>query len=93
MGIGHRLLSDLYALPKGRQGGKEDRWVKVIMGSCRYSFAPGFLVWPVVVARALRWLNQQQTNPLRLCVQAWNPLGRGSSYKMAAFMSLRWGEE
>ena len=32
------------------------------MGSCRCNFAPGFLTWPVVAARAVRWLNQQQIN-------------------------------
>lgn len=43
-------------------GGREDRWVEVHADS----FAPGFLVWPVVVVRAARWLNQQQINHPRV---------------------------
>lgn len=37
-------------------------WVGVTASSCRCSSAPGFLTWPEVAARAVRWLNQQQRN-------------------------------
>lgn len=92
-GVGHGLLSDLHAFPKGRTGGREDRWVEVTVSSCRYSFAPGFLVWSAVVARAARWLNQQQTNHPRAECSVMESPWKGSPGKMAAFMSLGWGEE